>query len=159
MDVLYPGTFDPITLGHVDLIDRAARLFDNVVVAVVQKSSKQTMFSFQKRLDLVERSLKEYKNVKVEGFNGLIVEYARKKKIRVLLRGLRMISDFESEFQMALTNRKIEKDVETIFLMPHPDYSYVSSRLIKEASSLGADLSSFVPPVVNEALENKKNES
>ena len=158
MKVLYPGTFDPITLGHIDLIKRAARLFKEVCVAVVVKPSKQTLFTFPERLKLAQKSLKALKNVKVEGFEGLVVEYAAIKKINILLRGLRMISDFEYEFQTALTNRKIRPDIETIFLMPHPDYSYISSRLIKEAFFLGADVSFFVPSLVLKALEAKKNE-
>jgi pantetheine-phosphate adenylyltransferase len=159
MKVLYPGSFDPITLGHIDLIQRACRLFDEVVMGVVVHPSKdKTFFTYEQRLKLVKECLKGFKNVRVEGFDGLVVDYAKKKKIKILLRGLRMISDFEYEFQMALTNRKLCQDIETIFLMPHPDFSFISSRLIKEAFFLGADISCFVPKPVLKALSKKKNE-
>ena len=157
MKVLYPGTFDPITFGHIDLIKRACRLFDTVVVAVVISPSKEALFTFRQRFDLTQGCLKGLKNVRVEGFDGLVVDYARSKKIKIILRGLRMISDFEYEFQMALTNKKISQDVETMFLMPHPDYSFISSRLMKEAFFLGADISLFVPREVVRALKKKKD--
>jgi len=150
-----PGTFDPITNGHIDIIQRAAALFDGVIVAVVKKSSKGEMFSFEERVALVKASVKGIKGVTVEGFDGLMVEFAAKKKIKVIIRGLRMISDFEYEFQMALTNRSLTDEVETLFLMPHPKYSYVSSRLIKEAACLGADLNDLMPKVVRKALKEK----
>ncbi|MBN2120370.1 MAG: pantetheine-phosphate adenylyltransferase [Candidatus Omnitrophica bacterium] len=158
MKVLYPGSFDPITLGHIDLIKRSIKLFDQVCVAVVAKSPKDTLFDFEERMDLVKKCLKGFKKVKVEGFEGLVVDYAKLKKIKIILRGLRMISDFEYEFQMALTNRTIKPDIETMFLMPEPNYSYVSSRLIKEAFFLGADISRFVPSYVLKALVRKKDE-
>jgi len=156
MKVLYPGTFDPITFGHIDLIKRASRLFDGVLVAVVVNPLKDTLFTSEERIKITKSCLKGLRNVRVEGFDGLVVEYAKSKNIKIILRGLRMISDFEYEFQMALTNRKLKKEVETIFLMPHPDYSYVSSRLIKEALFLGADVSHFVPALVVRALAKKK---
>jgi len=150
-----PGTFDPITNGHIDIIQRAASLFDGVIVAVVKKTSKNTMFSFEERLSLVKASVKGIRGVSVEGFDGLMVEFAAKKNIKAIIRGLRMISDFEYEFQMALTNRSLTNEVETLFLMPHPKYSYVSSRLIKEAAYLGADLNDLMPKVVRKALKEK----
>ena len=150
-----PGTFDPITNGHIDIIKRATSIFEKVVVAIVKSPSKNTFFSYQERLALTKAATKNIKGVAVEGFNGLVVNYARKKKAKVIVRGLRMISDFEYEFQMALTNRNLASEVETIFLMPHPQYSYISSRLIKEAASLGADLKKFLPPVVAKALKIK----
>ena len=159
MKVLYPGSFDPITLGHIDLIERASKIFSQVCVGIVKQPSKDALFTYQQRLVLVKKCLKGFKNVTVEGFEGLVVEYAKKKNIKILLRGLRMISDFEYEFQMALTNRKLRQDVETIFLMPHPDFSFISSRLIKEAFFLGADISCFVPSPVLQALKEKRNES
>jgi pantetheine-phosphate adenylyltransferase len=149
-----PGTFDPITNGHIDIIQRAAKLFDRVIVAVV-KSSKNTMFSFEDRFRLVKESVKEIKGVTVEGFDGLMVEFAARKNVKAIVRGLRMISDFEYEFQMALTNRSLTDEVETLFLMPHPKYSYVSSRLIKEVAYLGADLDDLMPPVVRKAIKEK----
>jgi len=159
MKVIYPATFDPITFGHIDLIKRAACLFSQVCVAVAQTPSKQTLFSSSERLSLVRQALEGIKNVTVEGFRGLVVDYAEKKDTRILLRGLRMISDFEYEFQMALTNRTIRDRIETMFLMPAPEYSYISSRLIKEAFALGADISRFVPTQVLSALKAKHNES
>jgi len=156
MKIIYPGTFDPITYGHIDLIKRASKVFKQVIVAVAESPNKETLFSFSERISLVKGSLRDISNVEVEGFAGLVVEFAKQRKSRLILRGLRMVSDFEYEFQMALTNRKIEKEVETVFLMPHPDFSYLSSRLIKEAFFLEADISPFVPPLVRKALESKK---
>jgi len=131
---IYPGTFDPITFGHIDIIKRASLVFDKITIAVVEISSKSTLLSYQERVFLVKQATKGIKRVKVEGFKGLMVSFAKKKKANVIIRGLRMISDFEYEFQMALTNRKIEKNIETLFLMPHPDYSFLSSRLVKEVA-------------------------
>jgi len=152
---VYPGTFDPITNGHIDIIKRAASIFEEVVVAIVKTPSKKVLFSYAQRLALAKAATKNIKGAVVEGFSGLIVDYARKRGVKVIVRGLRMISDFEYEFQMALTNRNLDPKIETIFLMPHPQYSYVSSRLIKEAASLGADLRKFLPPVVVKALKAK----
>ncbi|MCP4653129.1 MAG: pantetheine-phosphate adenylyltransferase [Candidatus Omnitrophica bacterium] len=152
-----PGTFDPITNGHIDIIERAASIFDSVIVAVVKNSSKNTFFPYSQRLKLVKEATKNIKGVSVEGFDGLVVDFAFKKNVKIIVRGLRMISDFEYEFQMALTNRNLTKTVETIFLMPHPQYSYISSRLIKEAAFLGADLKNFLPKVVTKALKSKFN--
>ncbi len=150
---IYPGTFDPITNGHIDIIKRASCIFDSVIVAVVKNPSKDTLFSYPERLNMVSSVIRGIKGVKTEGFDGLVVDFAKKKKAKVIVRGLRMISDFEYEFQMALTNRSLSSSIETIFLMPHPFYSYISSRLIKEAASLGADLKQFLPRKV---LENLK---
>lgn len=155
---IYPGTFDPITNGHIDIIQRAASIFDQVLVSVVKLSSKDALFTFNQRLKLVEEVTAKIKGVKVEGFGGLVVDFANKKKAKVIVRGLRMISDFEYEFQMALTNRNLAPEVETIFLMPHPEYSFISSRLIKEAAGLGADLKKFLPPGVVRALKSKLDE-
>ncbi|MFA5008538.1 MAG: pantetheine-phosphate adenylyltransferase [Candidatus Omnitrophota bacterium] len=148
---IYPGTFDPITNGHIDIIKRASYIFDNVIVAVVKNPSKDTFFSYSERLRMVSSVTRAMKGVRTEGFDGLVVDFAKKKKAKVIVRGLRMISDFEYEFQMALTNRSLSKSIETIFLMPHPYYSYISSRLIKEAAFLGANLKQFLPRV---ALKN-----
>ena len=152
---IYPGTFDPVTNGHIDIIRRAVELFGKITVAVVKDSAKEPLFSYSERIRLVKEATKNIKGIKVEGFDGLVVDYARKKKVKIIVRGLRMISDFEYEFQMALTNRSLSQEVETIFLMPHPEYSYISSRLIKEAAFLGADLKKFLPPVVIKALKKK----
>ena len=154
-----PGTFDPVTNGHIDIIKRAALIFDEVIVAIVKNPSKRPLFSYSERFRLVEGATCGLKNVRVEGFCGLVVNFAAKKKAKVIVRGLRMISDFEYEFQMALTNRSLAKDIETMFLMPHPEYSFVSSRLIKEAAALGADLKKFLPPKVSQSLKKKLDEN
>lgn len=152
---IYPGTFDPVTYGHIDLIKRAQEIFPELIVAVAHNPHKKPLFSVRERLSLLKKATSELEGVTVTDFDGLVVDYAAKHKARVLIRGLRMISDFEYEFQMALTNRKISPDIETIFLMPQESYSYLSSRLLKEAASLGADLSSFVPDFVEDALKKK----
>ena len=156
---IYPGNFDPITYGHIDLVKRAVRIFDEVIIAVSAISQKNTLFTPNERKTLIERSIKGLKGVKVEIFHGLVVNYARRKKTNVMLRGLRMISDFEYEFQMTLTNRKLSQNIETMFMMPNESYSYISSRLIKEAAALGADLKAFVPTTVAVALKKKLNEA
>ena len=150
-----PGTFDPITKGHIDIIKRAVSIFKEVVVAIVKEPAKDTLFSYSERLAMVKASTKDIKGISVEAFEGLVVDFARKRKAKVIVRGLRMISDFEYEFQMALTNRSLAQDVETIFLMPHPQYSFISSRLMKEATILGADLKKFLPQPVLKALKQK----
>ena len=155
---IYPGTFDPITNGHIDIVQRAVSIYGEVLVSVVEVSAKDAMFSFEERIKLVKEATANIKGVKVVGFSGLVVEFAKKKKTKVIVRGLRMISDFEYEFQMALTNRNLAPELETIFLMPHPEYSFISSRLIREAACLGADLKKFLPSVVVRALKNKLNE-
>ena len=152
---IYPGTFDPITYGHIDLIKRAVEIFSEVTVAVADNPHKKPLFSLKERVALVKKATAGLAGVEVDSFSGLVVGYARKNKAKVLIRGLRMVSDFEYEFQMALTNRKLASDIETIFLMPHESYSYLSSRLLKEAASLGADLNDFIPAFVEEALKKK----
>ena len=152
---IYPGSFDPVTYGHIDLIKRAQEIFSEVIVAVAHNPHKKPLFNVKERVRMLKVATSGMKGVEVSDFNGLVVDYARKQKIKVLIRGVRMISDFEYEFQMALTNRKIAPDIETIFLMPHESYSYLSSRLLKEAASLGADLSSFVPDFIAKALQKK----
>lgn len=152
---VYPGTFDPVTYGHIDIIKRASRIFDKVIVAVANNNEKGPLFSVEERVFMLKDALKGLKNVIVDDFEGLVVAYVKSKGARVMIRGLRMISDFEYEFQMALTNRKLAGDIETIFMMPHEDYSYISSKLIKEAASLGADVSSFITPSAQAALKKK----
>jgi pantetheine-phosphate adenylyltransferase len=153
--VVYPGTFDPVTYGHLDIIKRALKISDKVIVAVARNTDKGELFSAMERVELIKRAVKGFKGVEVEAFDGLSVDYVRKKGARIIIRGLRMISDFEYEFQMALTNRKLSSDVETIFMMPSESYSYLSSKLIKEAASLGADLKGFVPHFVEKAIKEK----
>ncbi len=152
---LYPGTFDPITLGHVDVIERAARIFERLVVAVAETTLKEPLFSLEERVALAREVTAGFGNVEVDTFRGLLVDYARARGIHVLVRGIRAFSDFEFEFQMALTNRKMAPDVETLFLMPKEDYSYLSSSTVREVAELGGDTSSFVPPPVQAALERK----
>ena len=152
---IYPGSFDPVTYGHLDVMQRAARIFDKVIVAVADNASKTYLFSHRERLAMVREASKGLKGIKVVSFNGLVTEFAKKNRTNVLIRGLRMISDFEYEFQMALTNRKLDGDIETLFMMPNEDYSYLSSKLIKEISSLGARVSCFVPGDVEKELRRK----
>jgi len=152
---IYPGSFDPVTYGHIDLIKRATRIFSEVIVAVAKDSHKKPLFSVDERLQMLSQATKNIKNIYLEVFDGLVVDYARKKKANVLIRGLRMISDFEYELQMALTNRRLNEAIETVFLMPSEGYSFLSSTLLKEAASLGANLSSFVPDFVEKKLKER----
>lgn len=152
---VYPGTFDPVTNGHIDVIQRARAIFSEVIVAVAVNPEKQPLFSLEERVAFVRRATRGLRGVTVEGFDGLAVEYVRRKRSTVMVRGTRMISDFELEFQLALTNRKLDAGVETIFLMPSESYAYISSRLLKEAAGLGADLKAFVPLFVAKALKEK----
>jgi pantetheine-phosphate adenylyltransferase len=152
---IYPGSFDPVTYGHIDLIKRAQEIFSEVIVAVAHNPHKNPLFSVSERVQMVKKATAGLKGIIIDDFDDLVVDYARKTKAKVLIRGLRMISDFEYEFQMALTNRKLAPGIETIFLMPQESYSYLSSKLLKEAASLGADLSCFVPDFVEKALKNK----
>jgi pantetheine-phosphate adenylyltransferase len=152
---IYPGTFDPVTYGHIDLIKRAQEIFSEVIVAVAHNPHKKPLFSLRERVAMLKKATADLKGIRVYDFDGLVVDYAHKHKAKVLIRGLRMISDFEYEFQMALTNRKLSSEIETIFLMPHESYSYLSAKLLKETASLGADLSSFVPGFVEKALKDK----
>ncbi|MDD5174337.1 MAG: pantetheine-phosphate adenylyltransferase [Candidatus Omnitrophota bacterium] len=152
---VYPGTFDPVTYGHIDIIKRAAKIYDKVIVAVAHNDDKNPLFSVEERVSMLKDSVKRLKNVVVDDFNGLAVDYVKNKGSRVMIRGLRMISDFESEFQMALTNRKLSEDIETIFMMPNESYSYISSKLMKEAAKLGADVKNFIPKKVQVLLKSK----
>jgi len=152
---IYAGTFDPITLGHLDLVERAARLFDHLIIAVAAYSRKSLLFSADERVAMVREVTKKFPNVEVESFNGLLMNYARSKGLHVVVRGLRAFSDFEFEFQMALTNRKLAPDIETIFLMPNEDYSYVSSSTVREVAQFGGDVSNFVAKPVQQALAAK----
>lgn len=152
---IYPGSFDPITYGHLDIIKRAVKVFDKVIVAVAHDSEKDPLFSVLERVELLKKATSTIKGVEIDDFHGLVVDYVKRKNLRVVIRGLRMISDFEYEFQMALTNRKLSKEVETVFMMPSESYSYLSSKLIKEAASLGANLKGFVPVFVEKAIKSK----
>ena len=153
---IYPGSFDPITNGHVDIIQRGSRLFDRIVVAVLLNVEKSPLFSVAERVDIARDVFKAYPNVEVDTFDGLLVEYARRKRAGVIVRGLRAVSDFESEMQMALMNRHLNPEVETVFMMPAEPYTYVSSRLVKEVVALGGSVTTLVPVVVEERLRDKK---
>ena len=149
---MYPGTFDPITLGHEDLVRRASGLFDRVVVAIAANPSKEPMFTLEERVELARSSLTDLDNVEVSGYDGLTVDFARANGLRVIMRGLRAVSDFEYEFQLANMNRHLAVDVETAFLTPNENYNFISSSLVREICSMGGDISEFVSPIVNEAL-------
>jgi len=153
--VLYPGSFDPVTYGHIDLIKRALCISQEVVVAVARNVLKAPLFSMEERFAMLKEATQGMSGIRVDAFDGLVTEYARAQKIHVIIRGLRMISDFEYEFRMALTNRRLAEDIETIFLMPSEKYSFISSTILKEAASLGADISSFVPSFVEKKLKER----
>lgn len=151
---IYPGTFDPITNGHIDVLERAMEIFDKVIVTVARNSAKNPMFSDEERLKMIRKVVKKYgRKVEVDSFSGLLVQYARSKRAVAIVRGLRAISDFEYEFQMALMNRKLSKGISTVYLMPHERYTYLNSSIVREIAALGGDISSFVPaPVARELL-------
>jgi len=152
---VYPGTFDPITNGHLDIIERGLKLFDGLIVAIAESPVKEPLFAVDERVNMAKEAVKKYKNVKVESFNCLLIDYLRKKNANIILRGLRVISDFEYEFQMALTNRKLAPDIETVFMMTAEGYSYLSSRFIKEIARLGGRFDCFVPVNVAKMLKEK----
>ena len=152
---IYPGSFDPLTNGHLDVICRAAKLFDRVIVAVAENEGKNPLFTRSERIKLVEKAVAGLKNVRVDFFNGLLVDYVAKQKAKAIVRGLRAVSDFEFEFQLALMNRKLDENIETIFMMPKDTYTFLSSRIVKEIARLGGDVSSFVPSHVQAALMKK----
>ena len=152
---IYPGSFDPLTNGHLDLVQRATKLFDQVVVAVARSESKNPLFTLAERVALVEQAVKKIPNVTTDSFDGLLVDYVEKRGGQAVIRGLRAVSDFEFEFQLALMNRKLNERVETIFMMPKDTYTFLSSRIVKEIARLGGDVSAFVPPPVRQALLHK----
>ena len=152
---IYAGTFDPMTLGHLDVVERAARIFPELIVGVAALTGKDTLFSQEERVELVKSAVADLPNVRVEFFEGLLVNYARSQGAGVIIRGLRAVSDFEHEFQMALTNRRLAPDLETLFLMPKQDYSFLNSTNIKQVASLGGDVTEFVSPCVHQALKEK----
>ena len=152
---VYPGTFDPITNGHTDIIVRSLRVFDNVIVAVALNPGKRPLFELAERVEMVKLATKDLPQVEVEGFDGLLVQYVGQRGARVVIRGLRATSDFESEFQMALINRKLDDTIESVFLMPSEDYSYLTSSIVKEVASLGGELKDFVHPEVARRLTQR----
>ena len=152
---VYPGTFDPVTYGHLDILKRACKLFDNVIISVSKSSSKNTIFTADERVKMIGKLIANFKNARVESFEGLLVDYAKKCDAGFIIRGLRSVPDFDYEFQMALTNRRISPDTDTVFLMPSEKYSFISSTLVREIALLGSDVSSFVPPSVARAIAKK----
>jgi pantetheine-phosphate adenylyltransferase len=152
---VYPGTFDPITNGHLDLIERSLRMFDKLIVAIFDNPMKGPLFSVEERRHLIEEATKGFRNIEIDTFNTLLVFYARQRQAQVIVRGLRAIADFEYEFQMTLMNRRLDQDVETVFLTPREEYTYVASRLIKEVVAYGGNVEHLVPPAVVVALQEK----
>jgi pantetheine-phosphate adenylyltransferase len=153
---IYPGSFDPLTAGHVDIIERGAKIFDSIIVAILVNVEKTPLFSENERIAIIRDVFKHLKNVQAETFSGLLVDYAQVKQASVLVRGLRAVSDFEYEFQMALMNRHLAPGLETVFMMPDEKYTYISSRLIKEVFMLGGEITGLVPPIVEEKLRAKQ---
>ena len=152
---IYPGSFDPLTNGHLDVVQRAAKLFDHVIVAVAKNEGKHPLFTLEERVALAKQCLKSMPNVKVDAFDGLLVNYVVSKKARAIVRGLRAISDFEFEFQLALMNRKLNENVETIFMMPKDTYTFLSSRIVKEIARLGGNIAGLVPAAVQDELSRR----
>ncbi len=156
---IYPGTFDPITLGHIDLAKRAAKLFDQVIIGIAENTKKQTLFTLDERVEMASKVLAKHSNIKVISFKGLLVEFARQQNATILLRGMRAVSDFEFEFQLASMNRSLAPQIESVFLTPTEKYSFLSSTLVREVAQLGGDVSAFVHPLVDDALKEKHNVS
>lgn len=154
---IYPGSFDPITYGHIDIIERASKITDKLIVAVLNNYDKHSLFTVEERLEMIKDSVKDFNNVEVESFEGLLVDYVRSKDARLIIRGLRAVTDFEYELQMAQTNRELYKDIDTIFLLTNLKYSYVSSSAVKQVASFDGDVSKFVTPFVADKLMRKYN--
>jgi len=152
---IYPGSFDPITNGHIDIIERSADKFDKITVAVLNNKSKNAFFNVDEKMDLIRQATKHIKNIEVDSFTGLLIEYAKKKDINVIIRGLRAVSDYEYEMQMALANRKLYADLETFFMVSSTEYSFLSSSIVREVSYFGGDIAPFVPKYVEEAIHKK----
>ncbi len=152
---IYPGSFDPITYGHLDLIERGSRLFSRLIVAILSNDSKEPLFSVSERMEMLAQSVKVFPNVEVDSFNGLLVDYASVRGATALMRGIRAISDYEYELQMALMNRRLRPDIETVFLMAGEAYSFISSRLVKQVIGLGGNISGLVPPMVEARLRDR----
>jgi pantetheine-phosphate adenylyltransferase len=156
---IYPGSFDPVTNGHLDLIERGEKMFDHLIVAVLNNVEKQPLFTIPERVDMLREVTKRWESVEVDVFQGLLVDYARKRGAAVILRGIRAISDYEYELQMALMNRKLEPRLETVYMLPGESYSYLSAKLVREIAQLGGPLTDLVPPIVEERLRSKLQKS
>jgi pantetheine-phosphate adenylyltransferase len=152
---IYPGSFDPLTNGHVAIVERGLKLFDKVIIAILYNPAKKSLFTVKERKTLIEESLQKYDNIKVDSFNGLLVDYAKKHHATAILRGMRAVSDFENEFQMAMMNRRLNHEVQTVFLMTGLRWIFTSSSIIKEAARFGGDVASMVPPPVNRKIKEK----
>jgi len=152
---IYPGSFDPVTNGHIDIAERGLKLFDKIIVAILHNPVKDFLFTVEERVEMLESSFKDYPDITVETFDGLLVEYAARRKSTAILRGMRAVSDFEYEFQLALMNRKLKREVQTVFLMTGLRWIFTSSSIIKEAARFGGDITSMVPPLVNKKLKEK----
>ena len=152
---IYPGSFDPITYGHLDIIQRSAKLFDRLIVAVLSNPQKKPLFSVDDRIEMIRQSVNNVPNIEIDSFSGLLIDFARLKQARVIIKGLRAVSDFEYELQMALMNKKLDERIETIFMMTSSKYSYLSSSIAKEVSSFGGCVAGLVPPIVEEKLKQK----
>lgn len=152
---VYPGTFDPVTYGHLDVVKRGSKIFDELVVAVGHNPLKDPLFTINERMDMISKNTKNISNIKVDSFEGMLTDYMKEMQTNVILRGIRTVSDFEYEFQRALTNRVLKTDIETVFVMTSQEYSFLNSSLIKEAVSLGGDISKFVPSDVEKLLQQK----
>ena len=155
---IYPGTFDPVTNGHLDVIKRSCLMFDKLIIGVTDDNNKETMFSIDERIDMINNAVEKYNNVSVQTFSGLLMSFAESKNAIVIIRGLRVLSDFEYEFKMAMMNRGLNDRISTLFMMPHINYVHISSSLIKEVSSLGGDISSYIPENVLKCINNKNND-
>jgi pantetheine-phosphate adenylyltransferase len=155
MKAVYPGSFDPITNGHVDIIHRGLKIFDQIIVAVLENPKKQPLFTTKERVEMIKTVFSHHKNVEVRSFHGLLVDFAQRSQAKVIMRGLRAISDFEYEFQMALMNRKLDPEIETFFMTPSVNYSFLSSNLVKEVSFLGGCLQGLIPETIQEKLQKK----
>ncbi|MEW5807701.1 MAG: pantetheine-phosphate adenylyltransferase [Acidobacteriota bacterium] len=155
LKAVYPGTFDPITNGHIDIIDRGSSIFDEIIVAILRNPEKQPLFSIEERIQMIEKAIAGFPNVRIETFDGLLVDYAEKIGAKVIVRGLRAISDFEYELQMAMMNRRIKSNLETVFMMPCESYSYLSSKLVREVAELGGKLTGLVPAEVEKRLQER----
>lgn len=155
MNVIYPGSFDPVTNGHIDIIKRCAEKFDNVIVAVLNNNSKNGTFSIEERLELLKETTKDMTNVNVDSFSGLLIDYSKMKNVNIVVKGLRAVSDFEYEMQMALANKKLYPELETLFMVSNTKYSFLSSSIVKEVAYLGGNVSCLVPKIVEDALKNK----
>ena len=154
--IIYPGSFDPLTFGHIDIIERSLRLFENVVVAIITNPSKQPLFTLEERREMLEQIVKKrFPNVEVDVFHGLLVDYAKRKHAQAIVRGIRAVADYEYEFQMALMNRRLAPQIETVFMMPAEHYSYLSSRLVKEIAELGGSVRGLVPDIVEKRLRKR----